>query len=262
MLIAGHRGARGEAPENTLSGFNYLKSLGIKSVELDVQITADQQLVVFHDQLLQPKSTGVGYIANQSLAELKQLQIQHDYFLVAEKIPTLNEVLEIINDFDHIQLEVKVFASNRLLLDALAQQIAVIYQQYPQQVIVTSFSVGFLKLLQQKYPYVVRGLLLEEYCFGHPDYDNEDYDAEIFWPTDKALALAQELACQWIIPQSKILNKHHNFVREAHAQGLNVSTWTVNLEYEMQDLTKMGVDSMITDFPKRAIQTLMPTGKL
>ena len=49
MRIIGHRGARGEAPENTLGGFRYLHNLGVRAVEFDVRQLKDDQLVVIHD---------------------------------------------------------------------------------------------------------------------------------------------------------------------------------------------------------------------
>ena len=49
MQIIGHRGARGEAPENTLGGFQYLNDLGIRAVEFDVRQLKDDTLVVMHD---------------------------------------------------------------------------------------------------------------------------------------------------------------------------------------------------------------------
>ena len=260
MLITGHRGAKGEAPENTLSGFRHLKSLGVKAVELDVQITADHALVVFHDHFLQEKSTGTGFIANHTLASLKQLHIKHYGKKLNDKIPTLDEVLEVIKDFEHIQLEVKAFYPNKLSLKQLAQQLANIYTKHSHQVIVTCFNVSFLKYMQQNHPQVTTGLLLEEYCFGNPDYDDEDYDAEVFWPSNKAVALAKELECQWIIPKDSILDQYTDFVEIAHQQNLKVSTWTVNDNYDMTKYQKMGVDSLITDYPSLALKTLAQDG--
>ncbi len=49
MRIIGHRGARREAPENTLGGFQHIKNLGIRGVEFDIRQLQDQELVVIHD---------------------------------------------------------------------------------------------------------------------------------------------------------------------------------------------------------------------
>ena len=46
MDIIGHRGAKGEAPENTLSGFRYLMAMGLRQVEFDIHVSADGQLIV------------------------------------------------------------------------------------------------------------------------------------------------------------------------------------------------------------------------
>ena len=58
MLIYGHRGARGEAPENTLASFASALQAGVTRVELDLHLSADHQLMVIHDPTLQ-RTTGI-----------------------------------------------------------------------------------------------------------------------------------------------------------------------------------------------------------
>ena len=66
MRLIGHRGARGEAPENTLSGFRYLRRLGVHAVELDILVSADGELVVIHDGFLDRTTTSHGRVGISS----------------------------------------------------------------------------------------------------------------------------------------------------------------------------------------------------
>ena len=110
MFIIGHRGARGEAPENTLSGFRYLRRLGILAVELDIQVSGDGELVVIHDYVLERTTSGQGSVHEKTVAELATLDACHNTFAdwpEREGIPTLRQVMEVLHDFEHIQFEVK-----------------------------------------------------------------------------------------------------------------------------------------------------------
>src|SRR5262245_48572737 len=72
-LIFGHRGAKGEAPENTLSGFSYARSVGVEAFELDVHLSADHELMVIHDATVDRTTNGNGPVAGFTAAELAAL---------------------------------------------------------------------------------------------------------------------------------------------------------------------------------------------
>ena len=73
MLIYGHRGARGEAPENTLASFDKALQAGVTRVELDLHLSADHQLMVIHDPTLQ-RTTGIrGKVARHTAEQLTRL---------------------------------------------------------------------------------------------------------------------------------------------------------------------------------------------
>ena len=66
MRLIGHRGARGEAPENTLSGFRHLRALGVRAVEFDIHLSADGELMVIHDAELSRTTSGHGLVREHS----------------------------------------------------------------------------------------------------------------------------------------------------------------------------------------------------
>ena len=108
MKIIGHRGARGEAPENTLGGFQYIHDLGIRAVEFDVRQLKDDALIVMHDDNFL-RTTGI----DQKLYQLDSTQFeaynQANIWMDWEKqvTPTLRQSLNIMHDFDHLEVEVK-----------------------------------------------------------------------------------------------------------------------------------------------------------
>src|SRR5712691_1124701 len=98
-----HRGASGEAPENTMAAFRRAVEVGVTYVELDVHATRDGQVVVIHDEALERTTNGQGKVREHSLAELQQLDAgywfsadggqQFPFRAAGVRIPTLAEVL-------------------------------------------------------------------------------------------------------------------------------------------------------------------------
>ena len=119
MKLIGHRGARGEAPENTLSGFRYLKNLGVRAVELDIVVSGDGELVVIHDGFIDRTTLGHGRVADMTVAELFAVDATHRAFPawpVAEGVPSLRDVMQVLADFEHIQFEVKAQSEEEALV--------------------------------------------------------------------------------------------------------------------------------------------------
>jgi len=109
MRIIGHRGARREAPENTLGGFQHIKNLGIRGVEFDIRQLQDQELVVIHDDNFL-RTAGVDQIVEQStLAQALSFDHRQNWpnWPNSEPTPTLTGVLNLLDNFDHIEVEVK-----------------------------------------------------------------------------------------------------------------------------------------------------------
>ena len=108
MQIIGHRGARGEAPENTLAGFQHIHDLGIRAVEFDVRQLKDGELVIMHDDnFLRTTGTAQALYALDStqLTPYNQAHIWMDW--EAQITPTLQQSLKIMQDFEHLEVEVK-----------------------------------------------------------------------------------------------------------------------------------------------------------
>ena len=237
MRIIGHRGARGEAPENTLGGFQYIQDLGLRGVEFDVRQLKDQALIVMHDdQML--RTTG----QDKQLYECDAADLAHYNHAVTwstwnqfEPTPLLQQTLNVIYNFDHIEVEVKAVASQQAALQ-LTQSLQQQLQGFEHSAIITSFDHKIHEALQQQNSSFKRGLLIE---------DTRGEQA-----IDDALALG---CCQigWMneLATSELIQATQN-------AKLNISVWTVNDIERAKQLRDLGVQGLITDYPKTMLQHL------
>lgn len=114
--IISHRGARFEAPENTLEGFRYAKALGMTTVEFDVQLTADGELVVIHDATVDRTTNGTGAVSELTLKEIRELDARSVHVLWPKpvRVPTFQEVLTELEDMQYLEIEIKGSATHDL----------------------------------------------------------------------------------------------------------------------------------------------------
>jgi glycerophosphoryl diester phosphodiesterase len=104
-----HRGASDKSPENTLAAFERALKQGADAIECDVHLSADGEVVVIHDDTVDRTTDGSGEVAAMSLEELRQLDAgswKHSRFS-EQRIPTLQEVIELVGDRAHIFVELK-----------------------------------------------------------------------------------------------------------------------------------------------------------
>src|SRR5579871_7007541 len=97
IAVLGHRGGRALAPENTLAAFRNAIKLGIDYVEVDVRATKDGHLVIMHDRTVDRTTNGTGAVKDLDFAAIRALDagIKFDPRYAGEKVPTLDEVLEL-----------------------------------------------------------------------------------------------------------------------------------------------------------------------
>lgn len=236
-LIYGHRGARGEAPENTLASFRRTLDAGVTRVELDLHLSSDRQLMVIHDPTLK-RTTGLGgKVSRHSAAALMRLDARRDGPPWPEPcpIPSLEQLFQHCPEFEHYQLEVKSGSAgqSRIVLDAIADLVKRF--GFEDRVVVTSSSRTLLKTARDEGYHLPTGLV-EEYGLIDP------------------LKSARRYGCRYLILNWKLCKPAR--VNKAQAMGLHVSVWTVNDPRIMQRLVAMGVDSLITDLPHLAVETL------
>ena len=237
MKIIGHRGARGEAPENTLGGFQYIHDLGIRAVEFDVRQLKDDELVIMHDDNL-IRTTGI----NQNLYDCSssELQAYNQAFIWLdwkkfEVTPTLQQSLKIMHDFEHLEVEVKAVTTmqqaEKLVLE-LEKQL----NGFEQTAVITSFDLKIHQALQQQKSTFKRGLLIEQ-------------DIK-----QQAIEQALQLGCCQIGWMNQLATD--DIIQATQNAQLNISVWTVNNIERAKHLQSLGIDGLITDFPKMMLEHL------
>jgi glycerophosphoryl diester phosphodiesterase len=235
-LIYGHRGAKGEAPENTLASFQRCLEHGVDRCELDLHLSRDGELMVIHDPTLK-RTTGLrGKVVEHAAAELERYDARKGGpgWVRPCPIPRLQTLFEQC-DFKHWQLEVKSASRVRAARTVLA--IAELAERHGLQdrITITSSSRQVLKAARELTPHLQLGLVAE-YAWLDPLKVAAHYQCHL-------------LALNWTLCTPERLLK-------AQKQGLHVSVWTVNEPALMRRLTDFGVDSIISDFPGLAVQTL------
>lgn len=236
MRIIGHRGARGEAPENTLGGFQYIHDLGIRAVEFDVRQLKDHELIIMHDDNML-RTTGI----DQALYPLNSTQLdtynQAHIWLDWKKqsTPTLLQALQIMQDFEHLEVEVKAVetqAEAERLTHHLTQQL----RGFERTTVITSFDLKILQALQDQHSTFKRGLLIE----------------------DDIQHLAIEQALKYDCCQIGWMNQlaTDDLLKATQQANLAISVWTVNDIERAKHLRDCGIDGLITDFPKMMLQHL------
>ncbi|MDH1519534.1 glycerophosphodiester phosphodiesterase [Acinetobacter johnsonii] len=236
MRIIGHRGARGEAPENTLGGFQYIHDLGIRAVEFDVRQLKDRELIIMHDDNML-RTTGI----DQALYPLNSTQLdtynQAHIWLDWEKqsTPTLLQALQIMQDFEHLEVEVKA-VETQAEAERLTQHLTQQLRGFERTAVITSFDLKILQALQDQHSTFKRGLLIE----------------------DDIQHLAIEQALKYDCCQIGWMNQlaTDGLLKATQQANLAISVWTVNDIERAKHLRDCGIDGLITDFPKMMLQHL------
>lgn len=236
-LVVAHRGASGEAPENTLPAFELARAQQADAIELDVRVTADGHFVVIHDAAVDRTTNGRGEVAALTLAEIKTLDAGSwfDPAFAGTRVPTLTEVLEWAGGTVDLCIEVKTPFPDPALPDLL-QAVA----GYPRpRLLFASFDWQLIRRLKLLAPWAQMGLI-----WGRR-------------PPAEPFEFARRLGGANLHPNVAIVDAA--FVERAHRLGLRVFVWTVDGPDLAVTLGRMGVDGVVTDYPAKirsALQTL------
>ena len=234
FLRIGHRGASAECPENTLASFARAVELGVGMIECDLQLTADGQVVVFHDWTLERTTNGSGVVCELPLAAIRRLDAGtwRDVRFAGERVPTVDETLDLVLPGAQLNLELKGRGS-RAQARALAEAsvAAVAAHAAFARVVFSSFDGTCLEELRAVSAEARIGVL---------------WDAP---PFTEAFARASRLGAVALHPRAATVTP--DLVREAHDRGLLLYVWTVNPVDEIVRLVRLGVDGVISDHPTR-----------
>jgi len=242
--VFGHRGAAGEAPENTLVSFERAVACGVDVFELDVHATRDGTVVVLHDPTLERTTDGQGAVRDLTWAELQQLDAgyrfttdgrTHPFRGQGVKVPSLAELFARFPDAC-FNIEVKQ-AEPEIARDVV--QLIFLYQLSPRVVLAAEHDE-----IMQQIRAAAGGSIATSYSTG----EVVDF---VFKQRDGMLAEHRPVgrALQIPVAFNGIDLVTAESVRAAHGLGLEVHVWTINDREEMDRLLALGVDGLISDLP-------------
>lgn len=229
--VIAHRGGRKWGPENTLAVFQKCVDAGFHGIELDVHRAKSGELVVLHFDDLAKTTNGKGLVKDMTLARLKKLSAGAWFSkeFASERVPTLKEVLDLIDGRLVINVEVKnapdaypgIEDDLIELLDAYG---------HSDKIIVSSFDHALLKRFVARTSGAYKtGLLINGLVLDLPSY-------------------AAEVGTEAWHPQ--FVNLRKDQVKLAQRAGIEVNVWTLNEISEWTSAVEMGVDGIVTDDPQ------------
>jgi glycerophosphoryl diester phosphodiesterase len=248
-LIIAHRGGAGPWPENTLLVFSAAARTGYDGAELDVQLTRDEKLAVFHDFRLKRRLAGGGRMS-RPLCELDYCRLLA-VKLGNERIPLLRDVIESVRSASknfRLFIEIKTSFADRTLSaapEAVAE--AVVGELRGLDFFENAVLVGF------DWPALMHAKKMapELPCWFSTQGPGSRWARSArSWGAHFGRSLSEAIVQAggdgWFCPRSRATPKA---VQEARERGLKFGVWTVNDPKEMRALAALGVDAICTDRP-------------
>ena len=267
--LQGHRGMRGLFPENSILGFLKALELGVNTLELDIVMSGDTQLVVSHEPFISSaicqypggkqipkemeKELNMYHMTYQEIKAFDCGSLFNNDFLLQEKSrvskPLLTEVLDTVEQVAtakgqliHYNIELK----SELALEGIYHPEVAVFCQVAYQAIndqvdwrritIQSFDFRILRYFNKHYPEVQLALLIENELSWELNIDSLGFKPEIY-------------SCDYALLSAETIN-------ELQKENMKVIPWTVNDSIDMRQLIHWGVNGLITDYPNIALQIL------
>lgn len=228
-IIIAHRGAAGLAPENTLVAIKEAINRGANFIEVDVQRSTDNVLLLIHDKNVDRTTNGTGTVTELSWQDISKLDAGSHFSekFTGEPVPTLDAALKLVQA-KPITLVLEIKSSH--LYPEIEHQIIEYVKKFDMwdQVVIISFNYNDLEKVNTLAPNLSLGFLWPWPLLPHGINSSKIKVVSVFWPT-------------------VILNPF--LVRNLHNRGCQVWVWTVNNPQLMRLLFWLGVDGITTDHP-------------
>ena len=230
ILIA-HRGGSLEAPENTMASFRHAISIGMRYVELDVQMTRDGVPVVLHDPTLDRTTGGTGPVREVTLADLEHVDAGSHFGpeFAGERVPTLRDVLELCHEAGAgVIVEIKDVHLYTGMEERVAALLGELWTRGAENLWCISFDHAAIRKLRSLDAALPLGYL---YPPGQEEFVAPDDTVQAYCPFYQAPLARPDL------------------VQRAHDLGKFVFVYTVNTQEDMLAVAGAGVDGMVSDRP-------------
>jgi glycerophosphoryl diester phosphodiesterase len=239
MLIIGHRGAAKAAPENTLESLREAKRQGAAWVEIDAKLTADNSIILLHDDLLDRTTSGTGAAARATFAEIRALDAG-SWFAPAfagVKVPTLEETVhELIALGLNCNVEIKPCPGREhVTAEFVVRELQRLWPSHAEKPLISSFAYDSLQVAYRLAPEFPRAVQVEEVP-GNWRNLCEGVEAIALNPWHKTLTP------EW----TKAVKK----------AGYKLFSYTVNETARARELFDWGVDGVFSDTPGALLKDL------
>ncbi len=229
-----HRGASGNAPENTLAAFKKAIEIGVDAVELDLHGSADGEVVVIHDASLDRTTDHSGPVNQTPLETIKRADAGGWFApeFAGEPVPTLAEALECIGKETIAVLEIK----DPLIAEAVVAKVH--ETQSLDLTVIISFHTSVLQTVRALAPRIPTGWLIGS-------HNNQA-------PPEQLCQQLGELG-------STLLNVNHQlitaeFAYEVRRRGIALWCWTVDDIVRMREMKAFGVQGITSNYPDRFVK--------
>ncbi|MEG0250903.1 MAG: glycerophosphoryl diester phosphodiesterase membrane domain-containing protein [Peptostreptococcus sp.] len=226
--VYGHRGYGVGTPENSLSAIKKSIDNKVDYIEIDVQRTKDREYVLNHDKTFERVSYNKPDFINKktldlTLDQIKTLDIGSKVSprYAGEKVPTIEEVLDLCKNKIKINLELKEGVDNKMMDDLMD---LVKKKGMKKQVFFTSLNINHTKYIEEKDSTFDTGLI---YFIKLGNYS--------------------DVAADYMIMEEREATE--SSIKKLHKKGKKVIVWTVNTQDSIDKFSKMDVDGIISDYP-------------
>jgi glycerophosphoryl diester phosphodiesterase len=234
MRIFAHRGFSGRYPENTMLAFKKAYAEGCDGIELDVQLTKDDIIVIMHDETVdRTTSNGHGNLRDYTYKELCKFDCCGKFpgKYSFQRIPTLREYLEWVKKTDlitNIELKNSVY-----YYEGLEEKVISMVKDMDMEnrVIFSSFNHISVLKCKKMMPEIPAGFLMETRM-------------------DNMGTFARENNVEFYHPDKEYLDK--KLIQDCRSRGIGINVWTVNKKKDIKQMDKWKVDGIFTNYPDRA----------
>lgn len=250
-LIIGHGGTKLMMPENTMLAYDYAVENEADVLEGDIQLTKDNQLVMFHDDTINNLSDGTGLIKDYTYDELLKFNFGAKFKDPKGNMPYQNKHVDLLKTEDLIKkypdkLFIFEIKDNGAQGELVAQKLYELVKKYQlqDQVCIASFDKNTIKKFRE--------ISHNEFITSSSYNEVFNYVINTYSGTD---AFYTPVSSGFQIPPSegvsgvKIDLSNRFFLARAHRHNMFVHYWTINDEKTMQQLLSLNVDGIITDDP-------------
>ena len=262
LMIGGHRGSAGVAPENTLVSFQRAFDDGADFVEMDLREGLEGEVLIIHDEDLERTTDGQGAVRDWAFKHLKSLDAGHRFTLDGGisypyrgqmiTIPTLEEFFTTFPGAK-VTLDVKEAGS------AFIEKLVAIIKRFNREGLVLLSAAKGATMRE------IRGQLRDQDATIATGFSYEEADAFMRWvwsgKKGSLIPLGHVLQVPCMYQNMRLITEQT--LKAASELNLEVHAWTVNDSQEMEELIRMGVGGIVTDYPARLkdLQQITRLGK-